>query len=70
MRILLLVYIYIYMILLVNLQISTITYTLKIFNYIHYYSTTPIYYHLTHNYVNVHKLSDHSLYLITSNLIM
>ena len=33
------------------------------FNYIPSYPTHPMYYQITHNYVNVHQLSDHGFYL-------
>ena len=52
-----------YMILLVNFQMYTITFTLMIFNYIPSYPIPPMYYQITHNYVNVHQLSDHGFYL-------
>ena len=59
-----------YLILLVNFQMSTITYTLMIFNSIPSYLTPPIYYKITHNYVNVHQLSDHSFCLTTFYLTL
>ena len=52
-----------YMILLVNFQMYTITFTLMIFNYIPSYPIPPMYYQITHNYVNKHQLSDHGFYL-------
>ena len=52
-----------YMILSVNFQMYTITFTLMISNYIPSYPTPLMYYQITHNYVNVHQLSDHGFYL-------
>ena len=58
-----------YMILLVNFQMSIITFTLMIFNYIPSYPTHPMY-QITHNYVNVHQLSGHGFYLTTFYLTL
>ena len=59
-----------YMILLVNFQMSTIIFTLIIFNYIPSYPTSPMYYQITHKYVNMHQLSDHDFYLTTFYLTL
>ena len=59
-----------YMIVLVNFYMYTIKFTLMVFNYISSYQTPPMYYEITHNYVNVHQLSGHGFSLTTFYLTL
>ena len=54
----------------VNFQMYTITFTLMILNYIPSYPIPQMYYQITHNYVNVHQLSDHGFNLTTFYLTL
>ena len=52
----------------VNFQMSTITFRLMIFTYIPSYPTPPMYYQITHNYVNI--ASTIRSWLLSNNLLL